>query len=30
MDRISNAQMNSLGTRKIYYEDVHQTDLPPW
>ena len=24
MDRISNAQMNSLGTRKIYYEDVHQ------
>ncbi|MFR8123107.1 MAG: alanyl-tRNA editing protein [Waltera sp.] len=27
MDRISNAQMNSLGTRKIYYEDVHQTDF---
>lgn len=27
MDRISNAQMNSLGTRKIYYENVHQTDF---
>ncbi len=27
MDRISNAQMNSQGTRKIYYEDVHQTDF---
>lgn len=27
MDRISNAQMNSLGTRKIYYEDVHETDF---
>lgn len=27
MDRISNAQMNSLGTRKVYYEDVHQTDF---
>ncbi len=27
MDRINNAQMNSQGTRKIYYEDVHQTDF---
>ena len=27
MDRISNAQMNSQGTRKIYYENVHQTDF---
>ena len=27
MDRIENAQMNSLGTRKLYYEDVHQTDF---
>lgn len=27
MDRISNAQMNSLGTYKIYYENVHQTDF---
>ena len=27
MDRIENAQMNSLGTRKLYYENVHQTDF---
>ena len=27
MDRIENAQMNSQGTRKLYYEDVHQTDF---
>ena len=27
MDRISNAQMNSQGTRKLYYENVHQTDF---
>ena len=27
MDRISNAQMNSQGTYKIYYKDVHQTDF---
>ena len=27
MDRIENAQMNSQGTRKLYYENVHQTDF---
>ena len=27
MDRIANAQMNSQGTRKLYYENVHQTDF---